>query len=153
METNFNASLLRRLPVLGKMLRSLQPLLGCSKKHASMRKTGQYYENIAQKYLIRRGFKFVTKNYACRFGELDIIMLDRDILVFVEVRYRSGDYYGGALASITEQKKRRIITSANCFLRQNLRYSECECRFDVVAISSKAEKKKILWVKSAFITN
>jgi len=86
----------------------------------------------------------VSRNYRTRQGEIDLVARDGDVLVFVEVRLRSGRGYGGAPASVTPHKQRRIQAAAQMYLRQFKRPPRC--RFDVVAL----EGGDLRWIKAAF---
>ena len=66
---------------------------------------GTIAENKARQYLEKHGLKFVEKNYRCRNGEIDLVMQDKNELVFVEVRYRKNDSYGSALDTIDKNIK------------------------------------------------
>lgn len=110
---------------------------------------GESSEQQAFEYLIAQGLKPVTRNYRCRFGELDLIMRDANSLVIVEVRYRKSDIYGGALESITTRKQSRIIAATHCYLAANPRATATAIRFDVVAISGNHQLE---WIKNAFQT-
>jgi len=88
-------------------------------------------------------------------GEIDLIMFDKSklhsrILVFIEVRYRSSQNYGGAAASVTPLKQRRIIRTAQWFRQNQPGYSKLPCRFDVIAISGANKVDDIRWLKGAF---
>ncbi|MCE2596087.1 YraN family protein [Motilimonas cestriensis] len=109
------------------------------------RQTGDQYEQQACDFLISAGLSLVCKNYTSRFGEIDLIMQHGDTLVFVEVRYRAGAEFGGALASVTRSKQRRIIKAAKSYLMQ--RPFEVYCRFDVVAFESQQAP---IWLQNAF---
>jgi len=74
---------------------------------------GVVAEKKALTYLLDQGLTLLHQNYYCRFGEIDLIMLDQDTLVFIEVRYRNNNKFGGALASINQTKQRKIIKTAN----------------------------------------
>lgn len=63
-------------------------------------------EKLAATFLMNHGLKLVTQNYHCRFGEIDLIMMDAKTLVFIEVRLRSNQQFGDAGTSITAQKNR-----------------------------------------------
>src|SRR3546814_12710077 len=69
-------------------------------------------------------------------GELDLVMLDGDTVVFVEVRYRKNTQWGGALDSIDARKRQKLIFAAQYFLQIESRWADYPCRFDVVAIDS-----------------
>jgi putative endonuclease len=108
--------------------------------------SGAKYEQEALRFLKQQGLLFICQNFYCRFGEIDLIMSDQNTLVFIEVRYRKNQDYGGAEASITRQKQKKIIKTAKHYLSQ-LDY-EPYCRFDVVAISEHAAKPE--WIQDAF---
>ena len=93
---------------------------------------GQLWEQQALGWLRARGLELVEENFRCRGGEIDLIMRERGTLVFVEVRQRANADHGGALASITPAKIRRLVHAANTYL---LRWdAPPPCRFDVIAI-------------------
>ena len=93
---------------------------------------GTLWERRALDYLRQQGLRLVQANFRCRGGEIDLVMRDGAMLVFVEVRQRSGADYGGALASIGPAKQRRLLRAAKSYL---LRYRAVPpCRFDVVAV-------------------
>jgi len=107
---------------------------------------GVVAEKKALAYLLTQGLTLLHQNYYCRFGEIDLIMQDQDTLVFIEVRYRKGSDFGGALASIKQSKQRKIIKTAQHYLTQ-LR-AEPYCRFDAIALNDT--ELTPLWVKDAF---
>lgn len=94
----------------------------------------------------------MTRNYHCQRGEIDLIMHDQDVLVFVEVRYRQSEKYGSALESVNLTKQSRIIHTAQFYLQQHPN-NHSPCRFDVVAISPNKPSPHITWVKNAFQLN
>lgn len=103
----------------------------------------------AREFLQRQRLRFVAHNVACRGGEIDLVMRDRDgALVFVEVRARAHGNYGGAAASIGWWKKQRIVRAAQHFLatRGGTQQEQPACRFDVVAIDGG----RIVWLRDAF---
>ena len=103
-------------------------------------------EEIAAAYLARMGLATITRNYRCRFGEIDIIAQDGATLVFVEVRSRSAPHYGGAAASITAAKRTRLVRAARHYLAQGGR--EARCRFDVLLL--EGDPPGIEWIRDAF---
>lgn len=111
-----------------------------------MNKKGWLAEARALRYLRSKGLLFVTRNYTCRVGEIDLIMRDGTTLVFVEVRARSSDRYGGAAASITLAKQKKIVRAAELYLATTADLSDMPCRFDVIAI----EGRHISWLQHAF---
>ena len=114
------------------------------------RDTGQTFESIARAKLEQVGLKFIAANVSYRFGELDLIMRDGDLLVFVEVRYRRNSRFGGGLLSVTSAKQRRIALAASVWLADNPHQAQRACRFDVIAISGDELSPEINWVKAAF---
>lgn len=109
---------------------------------------GYAAENQARQYLTQQGLVWVTSNYRCRWGELDLIMKDKDFLVFIEVRSRVSNEYGGALASINLHKKKKIIKTASHYLVTNNLWDKCLVRFDVISL--QGELKTMEWIKDAF---
>ena len=87
------------------------------------RQQGSDWESAAESFLNGRGLQTVEKNYHGRFGEIDLVMLDGGTLVFVEVRYRASDRFGGGAASVTPVKQRRIILAAQRFLQSRRQFA------------------------------
>ena len=99
---------------------------------------GSHAEDLALQYIQQQGLAVVERNYHCRRGEIDLIMLENTTLVFVEVRYRKSAQFGGALESVNHAKQKRIIHTAQHFLQQHPP-SHFSCRFDVIAITSNQQ--------------
>jgi putative endonuclease len=103
---------------------------------------GRHWEQVAQAHLERHGLRLVEANFRCKAGEIDLVMRDGAALVFVEVRQRADRRHGGAAASITPAKLRRLARAAQYFL---LRFPHTPpCRFDVVAI----DDGKLAWFRN-----
>ncbi|RKZ89130.1 MAG: YraN family protein [Gammaproteobacteria bacterium] len=113
---------------------------------------GKQAEQLALTYLQQQGLSLVTRNFHSRRGEIDLIMMDKETLVFIEVRYRKSSKYGSALESVNHTKQSRIIHTAKIFLQQHSG-NHLECRFDVVAISPNNNTSEVIWVKDAFQLN
>lgn len=115
---------------------------------------GKTQEANALRYLRSKGLKLLRKNYPSRFGEIDLIMADSQFLVFVEVRFRRHTQYGGASASVTASKQKKIRLTAAHYLQHHPRLAHCPCRFDVIGLShsadSTATKLQVDWIKNAF---
>lgn len=92
--------------------------------------SGPRAEALAAQYLARQGLTIVARNFRTRFGEIDVIAKDGSTLVFVEVRLRSSERFGGALESITAQKRARMIAAARGYLATI--GGEPACRFDAI---------------------
>lgn len=104
---------------------------------------GREAEARAARHLERGGLRLVARNFRVRGGEIDLICRDGKVLVFVEVRLRSRGDFGGAGASITATKRRRIILAARHYLAG---LADCDCRFDCVLIDGE----HLEWIRHAF---
>lgn len=111
-------------------------------------KIGFLAEQHAMDYLTSQGLLWVESNYRCRMGEIDLIMRDGDYLVFVEVRARASNAFGGAMASVTFSKKQKLIKAASFYLLVNKLQDKQPSRFDV--LSMDGVPPMITWVKDAF---
>jgi putative endonuclease len=110
------------------------------------RALGERGENIAYRFLIDRGLRPVARNFRCRGGEIDLIMLDRECLVFVEVRCRMSSRFATPAATVDYRKQCKIIRTAAIFLARNRRYATLRTRFDVIAM----EGTGVRWIRDAF---
>lgn len=111
------------------------------------RERGSQAEQDALDYLAAQGLTLIKRNFLCRMGEIDLIMKHRDVLVFIEVRYRKDSRYGTPAETIGLTKQRRLMRAANLYLQQH--GQEADCRFDVVAIVAEP-KMRIEWIQNAF---
>lgn len=117
----------------------------------STKAVGDSWELYAERYLLAKGLTLYTKNFHSRQGEIDLIMKDNNCIVFVEVKYRKNNHFGGAISAVTYQKQQKIIKTAAFFLQQQkLNEYNTTCRFDIVAIEGDANKPNIQWLKNAF---
>lgn len=103
-------------------------------KGATPPKLGAHAEQLACAKLKQKGLDLVTRNYHCRYGEIDLIMRDGPTLVFIEVRQRRSSAYGGAAASIDQIKLSKLVRSAQHYLGTHYADQLPLCRFDVVAL-------------------
>jgi putative endonuclease len=109
---------------------------------------GEAAEELAARFLAARGLSILQRNFRCRGGEVDLVCRDGRALVFVEVRLRRNAGYGGAGASITSAKQRRIVLAAEHYLA--LRGGgECDCRFDCILLDGLSTTA-IEWIPDAF---
>lgn len=107
-------------------------------------------EELALAHLTSHGLNLIVRNYRAKVGELDLVMRDGQTLVFVEVRCRSSQQYGGAAASITWEKRRRLVRAAEHLLMKRAELRRYPARFDVIAIATGEGEAKVDWIKSAF---
>lgn len=109
---------------------------------------GSNYEQCAFSYLQHQGLKPIAQNFNCRGGELDLIMKDKQTIVFIEVKYRKNQSHGHAAEAVTPAKKKRLIKASTVWLmKQGYSYYDTEFRFDVIAIHD--EGNQIEWFKNA----
>lgn len=114
-----------------------------------MQKTdiGNKVELEACKFLISQNITIIEQNFkALPYGEIDIIALNNDILIFVEVKYRKSTNFGTAQEMVSCVKQQKIINTAHIFLDRNPHYQDYECSFDVIAVNNN----DIEWLKNAF---
>ena len=111
---------------------------------------GDQGEVDALRHLQAAGLKLITRNYRCPGGELDLVMLDQQTLVFVEVRFRRDRNFGGALASINTRKQQRLLLAAQRFLQTHREYQKLRARFDVVSLEGNVGQVSLQWIKDAF---
>jgi putative endonuclease len=111
--------------------------------------SGRKAEARAREHLERHGLRLLAQNWRCRLGELDLVMLDGDTVVFAEVRYRRHSTWGGALGSVDRRKRDKLIAAATQFLQQETGWSKHPCRFDVIAIDH-GNPAPLNWIRNAF---
>jgi putative endonuclease len=110
---------------------------------------GKEGERVAELYLKHKGYKLVERNYRCSAGELDLIVLDRRVVVFVEVKTRSGHGFGSPLEAVEFHKQRKMIQAAQYFLSEK-RLHQRDARFDVVGISWPGREPVVEHIENAF---
>lgn len=110
---------------------------------------GRWAEDEAARYLADQGLDLLTRNFRCRSGEIDLVMQDGRTLVFVEVRLRRDDRFGGALHSVTVAKQRRLHRAAGAYLARH-RAGQATCRFDVLSVARRNYGPEFVWVRNAF---
>lgn len=111
---------------------------------------GQLGEELALAHLLAHGLKPLIRNYRCKMGELDLVMMERETLVLIEVRCRSNKDYGGAAASVDWKKQHRLVLAAEHLRMKRADLRRYPARFDVVAITTGEGKAKIDWIRNAF---
>ncbi len=113
---------------------------------------GLYFEQQALHWLQLQGLKLVEQNYHCRFGEIDLIMLDQNQLCFIEVKYRTSQAFGGAAYSIPPSKQQKISRSALSFISHHHQFQQHDVRFDALLIQDQPgpQQAQIEWIPNAF---
>ena len=115
-------------------------------------KKGAEAEKSALLFLKQQGLKLLHKNFACRAGEIDLVMLDHFTLVFIEVRSRSHSRFGNAASSININKQQKIRKTAAVYLQKYRQHNHRVCRFDAISIDNHdgTGQNSLEWIKSAF---
>jgi len=111
------------------------------------KKLGQWGEQKAKEYLLAQGYTLLEENWRNRFGEIDLIMLYKDIVVFIEVRTKTSNNYGTGLESITERKLKQIRKMATSYLQLKQKWDQ-SIRFDLVAIDKTIDTYNIQHIKN-----
>jgi len=115
---------------------------------------GQHAEQLAFDHLVEYGLRPVARNFRCRGGEIDLIMLDEDCLAFIEVRYRASSSFGRASETVDVRKQQKIIRTAALFIARNKAFALHTMRFDVFAVEGpSAQATGVHWIKDAFRPN
>ncbi len=113
------------------------------------KRLGQAGEDLAAGYLRKKGYKLVERNYRCKSGEVDLIVLDRKVVVFVEVKTRSDHSFGSPFEAVEARKQRKMIQAAQYFLHEK-KLDQRDARFDVVGISWQGERPVVEHIENAF---
>ena len=112
---------------------------------------GAAAEQLAAEYLQAQGLVVIARNLRCKAGELDLVCLDGRVLAIVEVRQRVRADFGGALASVTSTKQRKITRTARFFLKRRAAWRNHALRFDVVGLEGLPDgTHRLAWIKDAF---
>ena len=118
--------------------------------NATTRDTGSRWEDAVRAYLERAGMALIARNFTCRYGEIDLIMRDRDQIAFIEVRYRGDDMHGDGTVSVGASKQAKLVRAAAVYLQRNPVLAAMTCRFDVVGCSGTPAIPVFDWTRSAF---
>lgn len=100
-------------------------------------------------WLAGRGLSPIARNWRCRFGEIDLVLLDGETVVFAEVRLRANPRFGGAAASIDSRKRAKLAASAQLFLAARPTLRKRPCRFDAVLLGD-TDGNEVEWIRNAF---
>ncbi len=107
---------------------------------------GNLAEHTAATFLQQQGLILLEKNFHSKYGEIDLVMREGDTLVFVEVRLRTSEQFGGAASSITLIKQQKLSRTAEQYLQL---HGDCNCRFDAILMQS-TDINAVEWIKNAF---
>ncbi len=113
-------------------------------------KPGQAGEELACKYLERKGMRILDRNYRCRAGEIDVVARDGNTVVFVEVKERTGTSHGTAIESVTASKRARVVRAARLYAATHGLDGSCRFRFDVIAVDRRDCEAQVRHEVAAF---
>jgi len=115
------------------------------KNHIDLGRRG---EELARRHLLLQNMSILTSNYTFRKGEIDVIAMDGQELVFVEVKTRNSNYFGEPYQAVNRTKQRQIIKVANQFIQE--RKLNYDVRFDIISIVINNHQTKVQHIKNAF---
>lgn len=115
------------------------------------RQQGKNYEQQAADFLRKQGLILLAKNFYAYRGELDLVMREKQTLVFIEVRFRKNTNFGTPEETVTWSKQQHLAKAAQSYLQRNKALAQLPCRFDVIAITAADNTTKINWIKNAFL--
>lgn len=123
-----------------------QPVAPAERRHV-----GNAYEQLAADYLIAQGLELISSNYQCKLGEIDLIMKHKEMLVFVEVRYRLSKDFVSPVVSINARKQQKLIRTAQVYLKKHHLTDVVPCRIDVVGITPDGtdDHYRFEWIPNA----
>ena len=119
-------------------------------EHLEQRDIGRLAEESACRHLQMHGLTLIDKNYRCKIGEIDLIMQDKEHVVFVEVRHRENNERGSGLESVDKRKMNKIIRTATLYLQDKEWLYKVHSRFDVISMLGPIHTAEIEWIKNAF---
>lgn len=114
------------------------------------RARGARAEDLAARFLERRGYRILARNFQAGRGEIDLIALNRGALCFVEIRSRSSDQFGRPVEAVNRRKRRQVIKAARWALRARRWPRHDSLRFDVVGVDLSREPPEIELIQNAF---
>lgn len=117
---------------MGRLIQLLQGLFLPDDTPDHLRK-GSLGEQAAERFLRRRGYKLLARNFASKRGEIDLIFRDQDCMVFVEVKTRTGESWSRPAAAVDADKRKNICKTALDYLKK-LHFPRCKIQFDIVEV-------------------
>lgn len=121
-----------------------------NKKNHAEQETGPRGEDIAVSFLEKQGYRILVRNYRQRFGEIDIVAEDGNVLVFIEVKTRKNNRYGSPFEAVDTRKQRKLSIMAQDYIGRN-KMEDRDARFDVVAVLLKKDScSEVELIRDAF---
>lgn len=107
-------------------------------------------EDLALRYLQKQNLTLLKRNFRSRFGEIDLIMQDKNTIIFIEVRSRKNNVFLNPIETIDYSKKNKIIKTSQIFMQKTPSSRHFDWRFDVITLTGRGHERKIEWIKAAF---
>ena len=118
-------------------------VLGRKRLLSDPKRLGKWGERRCERFLCGKGYRTLVRNYSCKMGEIDIIMVDGEgTIVFIEVKTRGGEEFGTPARAVDRKKQRQIARVAAHYLQER-RLAGVDCRFDVLALMETAESGEL----------
>jgi putative endonuclease len=111
---------------------------------------GRQVEKASLVYLKKQGLRLLNKNFHSKMGEIDLIMLEENTVVFIEVRYRKKSSYGDPIETVGYHKRRKLLLTAQYYLQTQRQNKNDSCRFDILGVSTYNAELNFNWLKNAF---
>ena len=118
-------------------------------EHKTSKEIGLEWEERAKDFLQELGWHHLASNYRSRYGEIDLVFEDGEVIVFIEVKFRSGGFYE-AHESVTRSKQRKLILTAETYLRERSLLYEAPWRFDVIEFMQQGQRVLRRHIPQAF---
>lgn len=109
---------------------------------------GHHYEQLAAQYLQRNGYQILQQNFYCKGGEIDLIALKAETLVFIEVKYRKTNLFGDPSEFVSISKQKKLMQCAQVYLQKNANYQKHNIRLDVMTFCG--DQLQPQWIENAF---
>jgi len=121
-------------------------------KQGFTRALGEQLETVALQYLEKHGLTLVCRNFQCKLGEIDLVMREAQMLVFIEVRYRRSERFGSAAETVDRRKQRKLVRTAQVYLNLQRFSQRRPCRFDILGITGNGgtQDYRFDWIPNAF---
>ncbi len=119
-------------------------------KRTEKRKTGDRGEDIAAAHLEAKGYRVIARNFRCKAGEIDIIAMRGDVLCFAEVKTRKPGRFGRPCEAVDWKKQRRLINTAQLFIKLAPRLKRLSPRMDVIEVELIGDAARVTHIENAF---
>jgi len=111
---------------------------------------GKIVEQACATFLKKNNILIISSNFYSKMGEIDLIGIEKDMLIFFEIRYRQHHHYGNPIESVTVEKQNRIYKTSLIFLMKNPKFKHYQYRFDIIGTYTYNDELIFNWQKNAF---